>query len=166
MLTPLPSSDRERGVPRSTGHWPPPRSRRSQANLVRGNAAEVWSLGSKLRLVRVELPHAHWQWTASRGSAGALRVTAQHPRDGANGPFGQLEEVWLWKFVGRAGVPCLSTVRVSTRARVIYKFCSVCKRAAVMDTPLTTTPSLCAPAAAGLFPLRFRFLLGGQPVRA
>ena len=110
--------------------------------------AEVWSVGRKLWLVRGELPLARWQWTASRGSAGALRGTAQHPRDGANGPFGQLEEVWLWKFVGRAGVPCLSTVRVSTRARVIYKFCSVYKRAAVMESPLATTPTVHAPAAA------------------
>ena len=60
--------------------------------FARGSLQRV---GRKPRGNRGELPRPPWQWTASSGSAGAPRDAEHHLGDGASGPFGHLEEVWL-----------------------------------------------------------------------
>ena len=106
MPSTLPRQDTAREVQRSKAHGLLALTRRSLAEMATSLRAEVWSVASEQWLDRAELPQPLRQRAASSGSASAHRDTGQHAQSSASGLFGHLEEVRLWKFVGRAGDPC------------------------------------------------------------
>lgn len=127
LPTTLPTSSPTHGASARKDDVLPERVWRSCANLPSRSAADSRSVASKPGALRVELPQPLWQRTTSIGTVSARQDIGQHSRSSASGPVRVCIHQPLWKFVGRARDPCRSTVRVSTRTRVIYSLCNVCK---------------------------------------
>ena len=141
MPTLLPSSDSAHEVQRSKAHRLQVLTRRSLANLATSSQVKVFSDDSRASRSEAHRPHPSPQQASSHIHPCTVADADQVPADATDGPHRHPEEVWLWKFVGRACDPSRSTLCVNTWTRVIYTFCSVYKRDPVMGVPLVATPT-------------------------